>query len=242
MDEQKYLWELGLIQEEKDALDPKRVLGTDFKDIKALKKQIEDAENLLGTLRERQAHTLGVIAAAETEISGREEFLNQGKVRLYEAKGRSLKELLSIQRAVLNLEQELQAGEDAYGKMLDQSERLKREAESMEDTVKTLKKSYNRMVREFNAKKGNLEIQIKALSAKEEMVRTALPEAVLDLYDGVVKRVGKAPVTTIRSQICQGCHIGISDQQIRKIRFGQQLYCCENCGRILIDAAGIHES
>jgi predicted nucleic acid-binding Zn-ribbon protein len=242
MEEQKYLWALGLIQEERDALDPKRVLGADFKDIKALKKQIEDAENLLRTLRQNQTHTLEMIAAAETDMSGREQFLNQGKARLYEAKGRSLKELLSIQRAVMNSEQELQASEEAYGEMLDQSERLKRAAEGTEDTLKTLKKSYNQMAREFNAKKSGLELQIQALNAKEETVRTALPEAVLNLYDSVVKRVGKTPVTTIRAQICQGCHIGISDQQIRKIRFGQQLYCCENCGRILIDAANIKES
>jgi predicted nucleic acid-binding Zn-ribbon protein len=242
MDEQKKLWALGLIHGEKDALDPKRVLEADFRDIKAVKKQIEDAENRLKTAKERQAHTLGLIGAAEADMSGREQFLSQGKARLYEAKGRSLKELMGIQRAVLVAEQELQAGEDAYGELLEQLERLKAEAGGIEDALKALKKRYNQMARDFNAKKSSLELQINALDVKEEGVRSALPEDILNLYDSVVRRVGKTPVATIRSQVCQGCHIGISDQQIRKIRFGQQLHCCENCGRILIDAAHVQEN
>ncbi|MDR1203995.1 MAG: hypothetical protein LBL26_00735 [Peptococcaceae bacterium] len=234
MGEGKFLLELSSIQAKKDALDPKRVLSEDFKAIKGLKRQIESMEAMLEGEKELRASRMKSIAALEAEMGGKEQYLRQGETRLYESKGHSLRELLGIQQAIVAAEADLRAGEDTYLSLLNELEGMGKEREKTEAASKELKKTYNQKVRDFKLKKRDLELQIKALEAGEESIRKELSEKTLNLYDSVLKRVGQAPVATVWKQTCQGCHIGISDQQIRKIQFGERLYCCENCERILI--------
>jgi predicted nucleic acid-binding Zn-ribbon protein len=226
--------ELSSIQAKKDALDPKRVLGEDFKEIKSIKKQIENMDTMLEAAKELQETHAKSIAALESEMGGKEQYLREGEARLYESKGRSLRELLTIQQAIITVEADLRTGEDTYLQLLNEVETMKTEMEKTEAASKELKKAYNQRARAFKLKKQKLELQIKALEAEEELIRKELPEETLNLYDDVLKRVGRAPVAMVQKQTCQGCHIGISDQQIRKIQFGGQWYCCENCGRILV--------
>jgi predicted nucleic acid-binding Zn-ribbon protein len=236
MEEGKYLLELSAIQAKKDALDPKRVLSGDFKEIKSLKRQIEGMEAMLKGEKELREARVKAVAALEAEIGGKEQYLRQGEARLYESKGQSLRELLGIQQSIVAAKADLRAGEDAYLNLLNELEGMGKEREKAETASIELKKTYNQKARDFKLKKRDLELQIKALEAGEEVIRKELSEKTLNLYDSVLKRVGQAPVATVWKQTCQGCHIGISDQQIRKIQFGGQLYCCENCERILIMA------
>jgi predicted nucleic acid-binding Zn-ribbon protein len=234
MDEGKTLLELSSIQAKKDALNPKRVLGEDFAEIKSIKKQIDDMRAMLEASKGMQEAHKKSIAALEAEIGGKEKYLREGEARLYESKGRSLRELLTIQQAIVTAEADLHADEDTYLKLLSELDTMKTKAEKAEVASRELKKAYNQKARDFKLKKEKLEIQIKVLEAEEEVIRKELPENTLRLYDDILRRVGQAPVTTVRKQTCQGCHIGVSDQQIRKIQFGGQWYCCENCGRILV--------
>jgi predicted nucleic acid-binding Zn-ribbon protein len=234
MDEGKYLLELSSLQAKKDALDPKQMLSEDFKEIKRLRGRIDGMEAMLkdaNNLREAHIHS---IAALEAEMGGKEQYVRQGETRLYESKGRSLRELLSIQQSIVTAKADLRAGEDAYLKLLNELDTMGTEKEKAEAASKELKKMYNQKVRDFKLKKRDLELQIKALEADEETIRKELSEKTLNLYDSVLKRVGQAPVAAVWKQTCQGCHIGISDQHIRKIQFGGQWYCCENCDRILV--------
>ena len=63
-------------------------------------------------------------------------------------------------------------------------------------------------------------------------LRTKIPFQILGHYDRLVAR-GKKGITTVRDQVCTGCHMRVPIGGVMALKHGDDIQLCENCGRYL---------
>jgi uncharacterized protein len=44
-------------------------------------------------------------------------------------------------------------------------------------------------------------------------------------------------VVALEHEVCTGCHMKVTTQTAHRVKAGKEIVSCENCGRILYDAA-----
>lgn len=80
--------------------------------------------------------------------------------------------------------------------------------------------------------------EIKKVDARRKALCSGIPAVVIKQYTDLIRT--RAPYMVVEVQTtdegdytCSGCNIGLPPQVIGDIIKGDQLVCCENCGRIL---------
>ena len=80
--------------------------------------------------------------------------------------------------------------------------------------------------------------EIAKVDARRKALCASIPQVVLHQYTDLIRT--RAPYMVVEVQTtsdgdytCSGCNIGLPPQVIGDIMKGDQLVCCENCGRIL---------
>jgi predicted nucleic acid-binding Zn-ribbon protein len=76
------------------------------------------------------------------------------------------------------------------------------------------------------------EVEDKDTEAAITELRAKIPSQILGHYDRLVAK-GKKGITTVRDQVCTGCHMRVPIGGIMALKHGQDIQLCENCGRYL---------
>lgn len=76
------------------------------------------------------------------------------------------------------------------------------------------------------------EVEDKETKAAMTELRAKIPSQILGHYDRLVAK-GKKGITTVRDQVCTGCHMRVPIGGIMALKHGQDIQLCENCGRYL---------
>jgi predicted nucleic acid-binding Zn-ribbon protein len=76
------------------------------------------------------------------------------------------------------------------------------------------------------------EIQTDDAAALIAELREKIPPPILGHYDRLRVR-GKKGLAAVQNQVCTGCHMRLPLAVIMRLRHGQDLQLCDNCGRYL---------
>jgi predicted nucleic acid-binding Zn-ribbon protein len=102
----------------------------------------------------------------------------------------------------------------------------KTEKPAIEDVSGLMKHMFELQTLEFEETiQPNTEKRIAGLRAK-------IPAPVLAHYDRLCAR-GKKGVALLRHQTCTGCHMSVPRGVILELNRGEDVRCCDNCGRYL---------
>ncbi|MGI6588833.1 MAG: zinc ribbon domain-containing protein [Peptococcia bacterium] len=232
--QERLLWRLQDLKLVEDDLlqsdEVKAVVGK----LKEFQEKVKTGEKELQTLLQMIEKTEEEIQTLEEESGCLVEQLKINKKKLYEAKGSSLKELLSLQQAVLKLESQGQETEEKYWDFLKKIEEYKQQKNQYQETIKIWQKEFAEGLTQYQKMKAELDLKLAEIKNKqEEVVEQLLPE-VKKLYLEAEKRYPLSFVAKLHQGSCLGCHISVSSVSERRVKEGKVLQHCDNCGRILI--------
>jgi predicted nucleic acid-binding Zn-ribbon protein len=112
--------------------------------------------------------------------------------------------------------------------------------DELEAEIKELERKFQADKAELEKEKSGLEesgrqAQERLLVHKEERERLAhgVEAAVLTTYRKVAKMRGGLGVAQVREELCLGCRVKVRPQVYEEVRTGQELHCCDSCGRYL---------
>ena len=80
----------------------------------------------------------------------------------------------------------------------------------------------------------SIEDKVKIKEGERKNVTVRINRTLLSTYERVRKGRGDQVVVTIKKRACTGCYKGIPPQTIQEIKKGEEVFTCDNCGRILI--------
>ena len=198
-----------------------------------LKKEIEDTQNNLESLRASIIEKDLNKNTIESELTSEKEVLHAKERRLLETK--TNKEYNAVQSEIEKAKERINTLENEELELINELETLNPQKETLEQSIGGLIKSNNEKITEIKSKYDAIESDIAKLEkGKEVFLKNVDPKA-LNVYNRL--RKGKsglaiASVDTIRHS-CRGCYKQLPPQKIQEVRRGDKLLFCESCGRIL---------
>lgn len=235
MSQEKLLWQLQELKQEESKLKTVEELKLWGSKLKALQVKIEDGEKEIEHLLQEISagkHQAGVLEGRIQELQAKS---GEKKEKLYTVKGGSLKELLSMQQALLKQEEESQEAEKKYWEITRQIEEKQIKVAEMKQTIKDWKGEYNKGVREYKKLKEQNNLKLAELRSKQEEVMEQLEPQIRKLAEAAEKRYPLNYVAMLKNGSCTGCRISVSSTLVRQVKEGKGYYHCDNCGRILIN-------
>ena len=194
------------------------------KDVDELKAELEKQESDLKALKL-------AIREAESKVALLEETAKRYKQQLLAVKtNREYSALLTEIEAVKFEKEELE-------------EKIIREMESSEEVAAQIEETKGRLTeveRVREEKKDELAVKMKVLkdkitvqATKRDNLVQKIKRPVLNLYERIMNSRMRKAVVPLRNGSCGGCFTIVPLQKVADIRKADQIYTCDNCGRIL---------
>jgi uncharacterized protein len=95
-------------------------------------------------------------------------------------------------------------------------------AKRVEEDLVTIKQRHQRM-----------ETDRQEVLAERELLLTEAPEAIIPLYNRLMKTKDGLAVAPLRDGKCEGCHMKLIASTVIKVQSSREIAQCEDCGRIL---------
>lgn len=194
-------------------------------------RRVDEAQALLKRLADESKQGAKAIKSHEMDARSKTGELEKAQLALntaknndeYQALLRTIdarkKELSDIETRILE-GFEAQEGRDAEKKRTD--ERLKQLQAELAEARKRVAEA-----------EGEARAEIARLEAERgQSVASVGPEH-LALYDRILGQHGDSAVAAVANEHCQGCYLRVRPDQVSKVRGGNELVTCFNCGRIL---------
>jgi len=78
---------------------------------------------------------------------------------------------------------------------------------------------------------------LQGLSKERAELAARIDEDLLNRFDRLFKSKGDAAVVALEHEVCTGCHMKVTTATAMRVKAGKEIVSCEQCGRILYEAA-----
>ncbi|HXA09052.1 MAG TPA: C4-type zinc ribbon domain-containing protein [Chthoniobacterales bacterium] len=198
---------------------------------KSLDAQVAVASANLVATKDRARHVEMEKKKLELDVGTREESIARLKTQQYET--RKNDEFSAMGREIERYQNEISALEDQELELMEQADVLKAQIATEEKQTATAKESIAKQIADLGAKEATLGIRLEELKKEREELAAKVDEDLLDRFNRLFASKGDAAVVALEHDVCTGCHMKITTQTAVRVKGGQEIVSCEQCGRIL---------
>jgi len=171
----------------------------------------------------------------ELDVGTRAESISRLKTQQYQT--RKNDEFQAMGHEIERYENEIRKLEDGELELMIQADKLKAEIEIEERKAKATKESITRQMTDLEEKSKTLEGRQEELSKERAELVGKIDEDLLGRFERLFASKGDAAVVALEHEVCTGCHMKVTTATAMQVRAGKEIVSCEQCGRILYDAA-----
>ena len=171
----------------------------------------------------------------ELDVGTRAESISRLKTQQYQT--RKNDEFQAIGHEIERYENEIRKIEDEELELMIEADKLKADLGVEEKKAATVKESVARQTADLEAKSKTLESRLEELTKERAEIAGKIDEDLLGRFERLFKSKGDAVVVPLEHEVCTGCHMKVTTQTAHRAKAGKEIVSCDNCGRILYDAA-----
>lgn len=153
--------------------------------------------------------------------------------KLYSGEVRNLKELEQMEKKARALHDRIDLLEENAITLIEEVEALEAELRLVQEEYEERKAELARARRENETLIGEIGAKLNRLEEEHAKIMREVDADLLAEYRHLYERKGGLPVAVVRDGACSGCRVGLSVILANRVRRGEELCKCENCGRIL---------
>lgn len=200
--------------------------------LKQIKKEFNTCKDKYVEIKNQLSDVKNKHDEIDKQMNLKKKEIEEKKYILYNDLGSNIKLIEKVQKEISRLEEEALHIEQAFENLIEEensinecNDELKKRMAKLKNDFDFEKSSVSEKINEVNDNIVNAENTIKKI---EEM----LPEEWLNLYVNL-KKTKSEPIAEVENNICTGCKIGVSAIVASKLKKGNEIVYCDNCGRIL---------
>jgi predicted nucleic acid-binding Zn-ribbon protein len=171
----------------------------------------------------------------ELDVGTRTESISRLKTQQYQT--RKNDEFQAIGHEIERYENEIRKIEDEELELMMEADKLKADLGVEEKKAATVKESVARQTADLEAKSKTLKSRLEELTKERAEIAGKIDEDLLARFERLFKSKGDAVVVPLEHEVCTGCHMKVTTQTAHRAKAGKEIVSCDNCGRILYDAA-----
>jgi predicted nucleic acid-binding Zn-ribbon protein len=202
---------------------------------KSLEAQLAASMAGVDTLRQKGRQTEMDRKKLELDVGTRAESISRLKTQQYQT--RKNDEFQALGHEIERYENEIRKIEDEELELMVQADKIKLDLADEEKKAAAVKESIARQTADLEEKSKALESRLEELTRERVELAGKIDEDLLARFERLFKSKGDAAVVAIEHGVCTGCHMKVTTATAAEVKAGKEIVSCENCGRILFDAA-----
>ena len=202
---------------------------------KSLEAQLAASVAGVEVLKQKNRHVEMDRKKLELDVGTRAESIARLKTQQYQT--RKNDEFQAIGHEIERYENEIRKIEDEELELMVQADTIKVDLAEEEKKAGVVRESIARQTKDLEAKSTTLQSQLEELSKERAEIAGKIDEDLLSRFERLFKSKGDAVVVALEHEVCTGCHMKVTTQTAHRVKAGKEIVSCENCGRILYDAA-----
>jgi predicted nucleic acid-binding Zn-ribbon protein len=202
---------------------------------KSLEAQLASSAAGVEALKQKARHVEMDRKKLELDAGTRAETIARLKTQQYQT--RKNEEFRAIGHEIERYENEIRKIEDEELELMVAADQIKAELGAEEKQAATVKESIARQTKDIEAKSTTLQSQLEELTKQRAEIAGKIEEDLLSRFERLFKSKGDAVIVALAHEVCTGCHMKVTPQTAHRVKAGKEIVSCENCGRILYDAA-----
>jgi predicted nucleic acid-binding Zn-ribbon protein len=202
---------------------------------KSLEAQLAASVAGVEVLKQKNRHVEMDRKKLELDVGTRSETIARLKTQQYQT--RKNDEFQAIGHEIERYENEIRKIEDEELELMVQADTIKVDLAEEEKKAGVVRESIARQTKDLEAKSTTLQSQLEELSKERAEIAGKIDEDLLGRFERLFKSKGDAVVVALEHEVCTGCHMKVTTQTAHRVKAGKEIVSCENCGRILYDAA-----
>ena len=202
---------------------------------KSLEAQLAASVAGVEVLKQKNRHVEMDRKKLELDVGTRAETIARLKTQQYQT--RKNDEFQAISHEIERYENEIRKIEDEELELMVQADTIKVDLAEEEKKAGVVRESIARQTKDLDAKATTLQSQLEELSKERAEIAGKIDEDLLSRFERLFKSKGDAVVVALEHEVCTGCHMKVTTQTAHRVKAGKEIVSCENCGRILYDAA-----
>ena len=171
----------------------------------------------------------------ELDAGTRTESITRLKTQQYQT--RKNDEFQAIGHEIERYENEIRKIEDEELELMVEADKVKGDLAAEEKKAATVKESIGRQITDLDEKSKVLQARLEELTKERSELAGKIDEDVLGRFERLFNSKGDAAVVALEHEVCTGCHMKVTTQTAHRVKAGKEIVSCENCGRILYEAA-----
>jgi uncharacterized protein len=171
----------------------------------------------------------------ELDAGTRTESITRLKTQQYQT--RKNDEFQAIGHEIERYENQIRKIEDEELELMVEADKVKGDLAAEEKKAATVKESIDRQITDLDEKSKVLQARLEELTKERSELAGKIDEDVLGRFERLFNSKGDAAVVALEHEVCTGCHMKVTTQTAHRVKAGKEIVSCENCGRILYDAA-----
>lgn len=130
-------------------------------------------------------------------------------------------------------EENISAVEEKIIEKMVESDTIMDEIRESETEFNKIADEYNNKIKELDTILNEKKTKLGEASKKRGLIRKDIPANLLDIYDQISPKKGGKAVSYVETDFCGICNVKVRPQRLSEIISMNDIFFCENCGRIL---------
>ncbi|HVO57593.1 MAG TPA: C4-type zinc ribbon domain-containing protein [Dongiaceae bacterium] len=206
------------------------------KHIRELDAKLTGARNAVAAAKEAQAKVLAARKKAELDVAEWRE--RAKKFRAQTSAVKTNEAYKALQHEIANADAEIAKAEDAQLEQMLAVEEAEKSVKAADAALRESEQSLSAERKEFEARAWEKRRKMDADIAARGKIAAQIPEEIVALYSRAAKRHHGVALAEALHEQCRGCGMRILPHIYQEVHRpeNQEIYHCENCGRILYAA------
>ncbi len=195
------------------------------RNIEKIKKSVTDSE-------EKEKEMWLKLKKSEEKLKEIEYKIKQKNEELFSGKFTNPKELFGFQKEMKILEEKKDEKETEVLTFMEKYEKIKEETKNLKKELEKSVKKIETKIERLKKENEKTKKQYQKLQEEREDIIQKLDKSYYILYEDL-KRKKEVSVVPVKNNICNGCYLALPEEIISKVKAGESIVTCPNCGRIL---------
>jgi len=172
------------------------------------------------------------ISKKELDLKSLEEKMSKMEQQLNTVK--TNREYSILQGEINGLKADRSLIEDKMLEMMGQSETLQKKVAEYEKEVAQTEEDITALSNEINKEIAEITKQLEEVCQGRQKSCTEMEKEIINNYERIVKhKSDRVALAKVAHNICQGCNMDVTPQQVNELKKGKQMVYCRSCLRIL---------
>jgi uncharacterized protein len=146
---------------------------------------------------------------------------------------RNNEEYRALANQIRTVEEDVSRLDDLQLQSMEEIDAARKELTEFEKNFQASIESFKQQLVELDVREKELDKSLDGLENERDLLTEGIDEESLNKYERLFDKKGPTSIVGVHRNVCGGCHMQVTTQEVVSSKAGSELITCTKCGRML---------